>query len=155
MDNELPGLAPYNKRQFIKCKKCGRVSFYDYLPFSLSSPVMVPPCQHRIDDYADISEEQAMCELFPISVDEFIDIMNDEDLVGSEIMTVADNVLAGLDIVRKYMPDKNLITGASHDVIYSVSMVELIAAGIKKEDVRKLSALNWMVEEDSYLACFV
>ena len=90
-----------------------------------------------------------------MNVDKFIDIMNDDDLRGSEIMAVADNALAGLDIIRKYMPDKDLITGASHDVIYSVDVEELIAAGITVGDVRKLSALNWMVDDGSYLACFV
>jgi len=63
-----------------------------------------------------------------------------------------DNAFQGLQILSKYTD--NLIQGAEHDVIYSVDVDEIIELGITKEDVTKLSLLNWMIKEDS-LACFV
>ena len=64
-----------------------------------------------------------------------------------------DNAYQGLQILAKYTD--NLIAGANHDVIYSEDVDKLIAAGITKEDVKELHRLNWMVEDEDYLACFV
>jgi len=63
-----------------------------------------------------------------------------------------DNAFQGLQILSKYTD--NLIQGVGYDVIWSVDVDEIIELGITKEDVTKLSLLNWMIEED-YLACFV
>ena len=63
-----------------------------------------------------------------------------------------DNVFQGLQILSKYT--KNLIQGAGRDVIFSVDVDEIIELGITKEDITKLSLLNWMIEHGS-LACFV
>lgn len=63
-----------------------------------------------------------------------------------------DNAYQGLQILSKYTD--NLIQGARHDVIWSVDVDEIIELGITKEDVTKLSLLNWMIDEDSF-ACFV
>lgn len=65
-----------------------------------------------------------------------------------------DNALQGLKIIEKYLPGEG-IRGADHDIIHSVDVDELIEAGITKEDVLELCRLNWMIEGDSYLACFV
>ena len=65
-----------------------------------------------------------------------------------------DNAFLGLLIIRKYLP-KSGIEGAGHDVIWSVDIDEIIEAGITEEDARKLRDLNWMIEEGTYLACFV
>lgn len=40
-----PPLEGY-KRQWIRCKRCGRVQYYDFVPYSLSSPVTVSACGH-------------------------------------------------------------------------------------------------------------
>lgn len=64
-----------------------------------------------------------------------------------------DNVFQGLQILSKYT--QNLIEGACRDEIYSEYIDELIEAGITKEDVEELRRLNWMIEDDSYLSCFV
>lgn len=63
-----------------------------------------------------------------------------------------DNAFQGLQILSKYTD--NLIQGAGHDKIYSVELDEIIELGITKEDITKLSLLNWMIDEDC-LACFV
>jgi hypothetical protein len=34
------------ERQWVKCRKCGRVAHYDYVPYSLSNPIMTMPCSH-------------------------------------------------------------------------------------------------------------
>lgn len=64
-----------------------------------------------------------------------------------------DNAYQGLQILSKYT--SNLIQGARHDAIYSENIDTLIEAGITEEDVIKLRDLNWMVEDEMYLACFV
>lgn len=35
-------------RQWVKCKTCGRVAYYDYVPYSLSNPIMTMPCGHGV-----------------------------------------------------------------------------------------------------------
>lgn len=64
-----------------------------------------------------------------------------------------DNAFQGLQIISKYT--NNLIQGANHDIIYSEDISILVDNGITEEDVKELRRLNWMVEDDSYLACFV
>ena len=64
-----------------------------------------------------------------------------------------DNALLGLNLIAKYFPNKG-IGGADHDIIYSVSEDEIIAAGITEEDVIELRRMNWIIDQD-YLACFV
>ena len=86
---------------------------------------------------------------------EFIEIFGDEDSGGKLLNSVNyDNALAGLKIIEKYLP-KNGIEGAEHDMIYSVDVETLVDAGISKEDVQMLHWLNWFVENDEYLGCFV
>lgn len=64
-----------------------------------------------------------------------------------------DNAYEGLTIIKKYTD--NLIQGAGHDVIWSEDISTLIEKGITEEDVRELRRLNWMIEDSTYLACFV
>ena len=64
-----------------------------------------------------------------------------------------DNAYKGLQIISKYT--SNLIQGAEHDKIYSEDIEVLIEKGITEEDVFKLRKLNWMIEDEQYLACFV
>lgn len=64
-----------------------------------------------------------------------------------------DNAYQGLTILSKYTED--LIQGARHDVIWSEDIEVLIEKGITEEDVKELRRLNWMVEDSSFLACFV
>tara|TARA_R110000782_G_scaffold80713_1_gene159615 strand:+ start:138 stop:389 length:252 start_codon:yes stop_codon:yes gene_type:complete len=64
-----------------------------------------------------------------------------------------DNAYEGLTIIKKYTD--NLIQGAGHDVIWSEDISTLIEKGIIEEDVKELRRLNWMVEDSTYLACFV
>ncbi len=82
-----------------------------------------------------------------ITQEEIREIFNDVDSKWE-----GDNAFQGLQILSKYTD--NLIQGTGHDVIWSVDVDEIIELGITKEDVTKLSLLNWMIEED-YLACFV
>jgi hypothetical protein len=36
------------KRAYVKCKVCGKPYFYDYIPYGLSSPIIVSDCGHSI-----------------------------------------------------------------------------------------------------------
>ena len=52
------------KRQWVRCRECGRPGYYDYVPYSLSNPVMTLPCGHgaaqRFTDAAErITAKQA------------------------------------------------------------------------------------------------
>ncbi len=85
--------------------------------------------------------------------EKFIELMK-EDSSGS---WKGDNALQGIQIIAKYIDPakKSIIQGAGHDVIWCSDISDLIEAGITEEDVAKLRGLNWMLEDDSYLACFV
>ena len=86
-----------------------------------------------------------------ITEQEFLEIFDNEDAEWD-----GDNALQGLNIIAKYVKDdSDVLTGATHDMIYSANVEELINSGITKEDVNKLRMLNWMVEDGEYLACFV
>jgi len=37
------------KRQWLQCHKCGFLQYYDYLPYSLSNPVMWSACGHELE----------------------------------------------------------------------------------------------------------
>ena len=78
----------------------------------------------------------------------FIEIME-----GNSGNWKGDNAYQGLQILSKYTND--LIQGAEDDMIHSENINTLIEAGITEEDVIKLRELNWMVEDEMYLACFV
>ena len=84
----------------------------------------------------------------------FLTIMSDDKQGGSLISEAGCNALKGLLIVKKYMPEAG-IEYAGRDVIGSVNIDKLIDAGITLEDVEMLRKQNWMVEDESYLACFV
>jgi len=93
--------------------------------------------------------------------EKFIEIMENENI---KTEWNGCNACQGLDIIRKYLPDKGIERAESwddwddsaHDIIYSVGISELVEAGITKEDVTKLRALNWILDRESEgLACFV
>lgn len=53
------------KRQYVRCKECKNVAYYDYIPFSLSNPVMTQPCGHGLtlrpnEKWDYISEEEGL-----------------------------------------------------------------------------------------------
>ena len=78
----------------------------------------------------------------------FIEIME-----GDSGKWEGDNAYKGLTIIKKYTD--NLIQGAGDDVIWSEDISTLIEKGITEEDVKELRRLNWMIEDSTYLACFV
>lgn len=68
-----------------------------------------------------------------------------------------DNVFQGLVIISKYIDYRSnfLIAAADDEEIISVYSEELVQAGITEEDVKNLALLNWGVDEDGNLVCFV
>jgi hypothetical protein len=34
------------KRQFYECRKCKNKAAYDFVPYSLSNPILTSPCDH-------------------------------------------------------------------------------------------------------------
>jgi len=65
-----------------------------------------------------------------------------------------DNTLLGLNIIAKYLP-KSGIEAAEHDIIFACSIDEILEAGLTKEDAIELRNLNWMIEDNEGLACYV
>lgn len=55
-------LAHGMKRQWLKCNKCGRPAYYDFVPYSLSKPIMTMPCGHGlgVDHTTTITADEAM-----------------------------------------------------------------------------------------------
>ena len=62
-DSPRPGY----KRQWLRCRQCFRMQFYDYVPYSLSNPIMTTICGHgatQRDLGCDgITEHQALLSL--------------------------------------------------------------------------------------------
>ena len=93
-----------------------------------------------------------MCEKIT-SIEEFEEIMRSDENGGKKLIEPGCNALKGLLIITKYLP-KAGIRNAAHEIIYSVTLNELLLAGITREDALELRYQNWMVEDD-VLACFV
>ncbi len=49
--NKNNPLTGRTERKFVKCKKCKHKAYYDYIPYSLSNPLMVSDCGHSYYDY--------------------------------------------------------------------------------------------------------
>lgn len=57
-------------RAYKQCRLCDKVATYDYIPYSLSSAVLVPPCVHDFrTDYKSITKAEfyaaVQAELLP------------------------------------------------------------------------------------------
>jgi len=89
-------------------------------------------------------------EHMPITKEQFEYIMDNGE---ADLSDVGCPALAGLNIIAKYLPDKG-ITGVGYSLIYSVSVDEIVEAGITKHDAEQLRKLNWMIDGFN-LACFV
>ena len=89
-----------------------------------------------------------------MNLGEFIEIFENDEIEDDLSNVVGCNALEGLNIIKKYMPTQG-IGGASHDVIYSVLVTDLVEQGITISDALRLKKLNWMIEGGEYMACFV
>lgn len=45
---KIPKLKSGYERKWMQCKECKRVYYYDYIPYSLSAPIMTTNCGHSI-----------------------------------------------------------------------------------------------------------
>lgn len=63
----VPPISKGYVRQWVRCKRCGRVAYRDYVPFSLSNPILTMPCGHwPFDDVTEeITEAEATEALSP------------------------------------------------------------------------------------------
>jgi len=84
----------------------------------------------------------------------FEEIMKDDDIGGKLLCEPGCNVVKGLLIIQKYLPNIGIV-GAEHDVVYSALISHIVKAGITEEDAIYLRKQNWMIDDDDYLACFV
>jgi DNA-directed RNA polymerase subunit N (RpoN/RPB10) len=63
-DESLPGFV----RQWVRCRTCRRLAYYDYQPYSLSNPVRTLPCGHGLtqrfsDTVVNVDAEVAEAEM--------------------------------------------------------------------------------------------
>ena len=86
--------------------------------------------------------------------EKFEEIMTNDKIGGKLLSEPGCNALKGLFIITKYLPNAG-IEGANHDIIYFVDVNKIVNAGITEEDTILLRKYNWMIEDSSYLACFV
>jgi hypothetical protein len=47
---KVPPIRRGMKRRFMRCraKGCGRVYFYDFIPYGMSRPIIITPCGHSL-----------------------------------------------------------------------------------------------------------
>lgn len=50
MSKQIPEIRKGYQRQWTKCRTCGHVAYYDYVPYSLSNPIRTSPCGHGITE---------------------------------------------------------------------------------------------------------
>jgi len=92
-----------------------------------------------------------------ITVEEFKSYFDDESDNFVESKWEGDNLIQGVEILKKYydVKSENVITGAHYDITYSVDVEDVVERGISVDDTKALAGLNWHIEDGIYLACFV
>lgn len=66
---KIPSVPEGYKRKWFRCKRrgCRRVFYMDFIPYAISSPIMVTPCGHSLGcrDYsmAEITAREARVAL--------------------------------------------------------------------------------------------
>lgn len=68
MTSKIPPIMTGYRRQWVRCKTCARVAYYDYVPYSLSNPIMTMPCGHGLtqrisESTTAITADEALIEL--------------------------------------------------------------------------------------------
>ena len=82
--------------------------------------------------------------------EEIIDLFKNTNVNHSE---ENDNTFLGLSIIAKY--SNYVVQGASHDVIWSEDLDNLIDADITDEDIIRLAELGFFIEDGEYLVKYV
>jgi hypothetical protein len=49
INKDLP-MTKGMRRKYVKCCKCKNRAYYDYVPYSLSNPIMWASCGHSLKD---------------------------------------------------------------------------------------------------------
>lgn len=78
-----------------------------------------------------------------MSIDEFNEIMNQE----CQPINVEDKIFEWLKIMKSYVKTWDVITASECDMIWSVSVEELVNAWINYEDANKLRDCGWFVDD--------
>lgn len=50
----IPPIPVGKNRQWLECKECGLVAYYDFIPYGLSSPITWTTCGHSTG-YSDLN----------------------------------------------------------------------------------------------------
>lgn len=59
-NQHIPPINEGYERQWYSCQACNAVTYRDYIPYSLSNPILEPACGHWFEDLQAISEQQAI-----------------------------------------------------------------------------------------------
>jgi len=82
------------------------------------------------------------------------EITNIFDNTKSDLKNVdGDSTFLGFQIISKYT--KNIVQGAGHDIVYSISIDEIIELNVTDEDLIELAKMNWFINDGEGLASFV
>lgn len=87
----LPKIWTGHKRAWVRCKECGRIQYYQYVPYSLGFPAMTLACGHglsvRFSEATEgISERDAitaLCQLYDEIIDENYPLVRYRERVAS------------------------------------------------------------------------
>jgi len=92
-----------------------------------------------------------------MDIDKIQELFNNDEFEdgGIERDWTGDNAMQGLMIIAKHVDYKNkkIICGAGHDEMYSVGIEDM--PNITEDEVMELVRLNWCLDEDNYLSCYV
>ena len=64
----IPAVPKGYERTWVRCKRCRRVAFYDYIPYSLSNTIMSMPCGHDVGQSFHAATESISADEALISI---------------------------------------------------------------------------------------
>lgn len=75
----------------------------------------------------------------------------DELMEETDSDDIDNGALRGLNILQKYADEKeDVVSGVSHDQLWSLGVDEVLEKGLTKEDAVALRKLGWFESEDAF-----
>lgn len=72
-DNTSPPLSGY-KRQWYKCRKCGSIQCRDFVPYSMSNPILTSRCGHDWSELKTFDQKVDPSDLLPFDLSDIDDV---------------------------------------------------------------------------------
>lgn len=97
---EIPPLPSGFKRKWLRCRRCRKVYHYDYVPYSMSSPLSWPTCGH------DEGRSDLNCDTIPEAEAREALELRRERLAAVAEGQRADAIVEVADLVRGWRNDQ-------------------------------------------------